>query len=208
LDSSQLFSKNEIAYLQKQDSAAGVWTLTSPDGEGGHVGTVLCEVAFAVLPSTSSEEIGQIIVVYRAKLLDKPATTINLTHHWGFNLDASAVAKGKPTPATEIGIEGHHVQFKSKNILNLDPVTSLPTGTLLPLSQESAKGKDFGGDGKLIGKTGEGYPQPLESGDKLGQGFPGIGYDDFWVFDREKKEVAVPEAKKEELNVFAEIEKE
>jgi aldose 1-epimerase len=210
LDKASLFSAKEIAFLKEkeQTGSAGVWTLTSPDGEGGHVGTVLCEVAFAVLDSPG--EIGQVIAIYRAKLLDKSATALNLTQHWGFNLAASGVAKGKPTPASEIGINDHVLYLKTKNILNLDPVTSLPTGTLLPLSTSSASEKDFGqSGGKTIGHPGKGYPKALTSGDKMGQGFCGDGYDDFWVFDRPAKtDVAVEESKLKDLNVFQDIEKE
>ena len=143
----ELFSPKEVELLhaKEQEGSAGVWTITSPDGDGGHVGTVVCQVGFVLLPSSTPKEVGQIIVIYRAKLLDKSATALNLTHHWGFNLAASGISQGRPTPASEIGISDHNLQLKSKHILNLDPTTSLPTGTLLALSTPSAAKKDFGG---------------------------------------------------------------
>jgi aldose 1-epimerase len=207
LDEVKLFSPTEIEYLKEMEkaSSAGVWTLTSPDGENGHAGTVLCEVAFVVVETP--DEIGQVIAVYRAKLLDGEATALNLTQHWGFNLGASATSKGKPTPASKIGISDHHLKLKTKSILNLDAKDSLPTGTVLPLS--SVDEKNFGGEGKTIGHAGKGYPSPSTTENKMGQGFPGEGYDDFWVFDRAgRTDIAVPEESLSTLNVFKDIEKE
>ena len=213
VDETQLFAAKEKEFLSKQEKSgsAGVWTLTSPDGEGGHVGTVLCEVAFVVVPPAGGSgqgDLGDIIAVYRAKVLDKPATALNLTQHWVFNVGASGVAKGKPTPAEDISIADHVLELKSKHILNLDPVTSLPTGTALPLS--SVPQKDFHQKGgKTIGHAGKGYPTASTASDKMGQGYPGEGYDEFWVFDRApKNDITVPEATKEDLNVFADIQRE
>lgn len=210
----QLFSIKEVEYLRgkAEEGSAGVWTLTSPDGEGGHVGTVLGEIACVAVGSSSASEIGQIIIVYRAKLLDKPSTALNLTHHWGFNLSASAVAKGKPVAATAIGISDHILSLKSKHILDLEPATSLPAGSLIPLSAPSAAKKNFGAPGgKSIGHRGSGYPTALAKGQpaNMSQGFTGEGYDDYWVFDREaRKDLVVPDQQKETMNVFEDIERE
>jgi aldose 1-epimerase len=199
LDKATLFSDKEIEYLKGQ--SAGIWSLTSPDGEAGHTGTVYCEIALAVLDSTVSGELGQVILVYRAKLLDKESTALNLTHHWGFNLGASHVAKGQPTPARDLSIEDHVLTVNAKEILDIDPETGLVTGTLLSLSKPSAKAKDFR-QGKTIGKVGEGYP--VGTGE-LGQGYLGDGYDDFWVFEREPMTVAVKESELNQLDVFGQM---
>ena len=199
LDKATLFSDKEVQFLKEQ--AAGVWSLTSPDGEGGHTGTVYCEIALAVLDSTAPGELGQVIIVYRAKLLDKPSTALNLTHHWGLNLGASHVANGQSTPARDISIEEHVLTVNSKEILNHSPETGLVTGTTLSLSKDSAKAKDFR-KGKTIGKVGEGYP--VGTGE-LGQGYLGDGYDDFWVFDREALPVAIKESELSQLNVFGQM---
>jgi aldose 1-epimerase len=206
LSNSTLFSPSEITYLtaQEKTNSAGVWSLTSKDGEGGYTGTVYCEIAFLALDSTAQGEVGQIVVIYRASLLDKPSTALNLTHHWGFNLGASGISKGKPTEASKIDISDHILTINSKEILNLDPETSLPTGKPLSLSTPSAQVKDFR-KGRKIGSKGDGYPEAIGG---LGQGYPGDGYDDFWVFDREAKPVVVQEAEKNELNVFEVIKKE
>lgn len=199
IDQATLFSPAEIEFLKKQ--AAGVWSLYSPDGEGGHTGTVYCEIAMVVLESTEAGEIGQVILVYRAQVTDKPSTALNLTHHWGFNLGASGIAQGKPTPAKAIGIQDHLLTINSKEILNIDPKTSLATGTTLSLSEPSAAVKDFRSS-RAIGKVGQGYPKGTG---KLGQGWPDDDYCDYWIFDREERPVTVQADTKESLNVFEEI---
>jgi aldose 1-epimerase len=199
LEQADLFSAKEIAFLRAQ--SAGVWSLTSPHGEGGHLGTVYCEVAIAVLDSSAAGELGQIIVVYRARVTDRPCTALNLTHHWGFNLAASAIAKGQPVPGRDISIQDHILTVKSKEILNIDPNTSRPSGSVLPLSTPSAASKDFR-EGKTIGKVGAGYP--VGTGE-LGQGSLADGYCDFWVFDREPRRCTVSGSEKEDMNVFTDI---
>lgn len=196
LEKATLFSAKEIEYLKGQ--SAGIWSLTSPDGEGGHSGTVYCEIALAVLDSTASGELGQVVLVYRAKLLDKESTALNLTHHWGFNLGASHIAKGQPTPAKDISIADHVLTVNSKEILEVNAETGLVTGNTVSLSKDSAKLKDFRG-GKTIGKIGEGYPKTTR---ELGQGFLGDGYDDFWVFERDPLPAAINDSELDQTNVF------
>lgn len=202
LNRATMFSSTEVAFLQKQ--SAGIWSLTSPDGEGGHTGTVNCEIAMAVLPSSSPGEIGQVVIVYRAKVIDKPCTALNLTHHWGFNLGASGIARGEPTPAQAIGIQDHLLTLRAEEILNIDPKTSRPTGTTLSLSNPTASSKDFR-SGKTIGSVGHGYPKG--NGD-LGQGSPADGYCDYWIFDREERPVVFKGDVQKSLNVFETIVKE
>ena len=199
LDRANLFSANETEYLKA--NSAGIWSLVSPDGEGGHIGTVYCEIAIVALGPTSPKELGQIIIIYRAKIMDKPSTALNLTHHWGFNLGASSIAKGHPTPANDIAIQNHILTLKSKEILNIDPATSRPTGTTLSLSTPSAVLKDFR-SGKTIGKVGHGYPKGTG---QLGQGSPADGYCDYWIFDRQARSVVFEESRKDEYNVFDDI---
>lgn len=202
LDQSKLFSSKEIQYLGRQ--SAGIWSLTSPDGEGGHAGTVYCEVALAALGANAPSEVGQIVVVYRAKVTDRPSTALNLTHHWGFNLAASGIAKGRPTSADNIAIQDHVLTLKSKEILNIDPGATRPTGTTLSLSTPSAAVKDFR-NGKTIGKVGGGYP--VGTG-QLGQGSAADGYCDYWIFDRDQRPNVMKEEDKDGSNVFGEIEQE
>jgi aldose 1-epimerase len=198
-DCATLFSPKETEYLNA--NSAGIWSLTSPDGEGGHIGTVYCEIAMVTLASTSPGELGQFIVIYRAKVMDKPSTALNLTHHWGFNLGASSIAKGEPTPANDIAIQNHVLTLRSSEILNIDPATSRPTGTTLSLSTPSAELKDFR-NGKTIGKVGDGYPT---STGKLGQGSSADGYCDYWIFDRQARSVVFEESDIDQVNVFDDI---
>jgi hypothetical protein len=149
-------------------------------------------------------DLGQVVLVYRAKVLDRPSTALNLTHHWGFNLSASGIARGQPTPANDISIERHMLLIKASEILNFDPEHSMPSGTTLPLSTPSAAKKDFR-KGKTIGRVGEGYP--TGTGD-LGQGSLSDGYCDFWIFDRDGRQVVMKETGLVDSDVFHEINKE
>lgn len=199
IDRSELFSPKEVSFLR--DQSAAIWSLTSPDGEGGHIGTVYCEIAFVTMDATVASEIGQIIVVYRAKVMDRSATALNLTHHWGFNLGASAVANGQHVPARAIGIQDHALKVMADEILNIDPLTSRPNGTALDLSSPTAIAKDFR-NGKTIGKVGEGYP--VGTG-MLGQGALGDGYCDFWIFNRKQYPAVIEASEKNHSDVFSEI---
>lgn len=120
MDDAALFTKAEIQSISaRTDASAVIFSLTSPDGDQGYSGTLYLETLVALLqpvklePSTASQhELGSIVIVYRAKLVDLPegqkkVTPINLTQvrvvdselefahiftvrqHWGFNLDAS-----------------------------------------------------------------------------------------------------------------------
>jgi aldose 1-epimerase len=62
---------------QYGEEAAGVWAYESPDGESGHVGKVRAEVAIAVRDVEGA--VGEVILVYRARLLDGEETALNLT---------------------------------------------------------------------------------------------------------------------------------
>lgn len=76
-----LFTKSEIEALKSQygEQGAGVWAYESPDGEGGHVGNVRAEVAIAVRDVPEENAVGEVVLVYRAKLLEGDETALNLT---------------------------------------------------------------------------------------------------------------------------------
>lgn len=150
------------------------------------------------LGASVENEVGSIIIVYRAKVVDRPCTALNLTQHWGFNLCASEISKGNPCHADDIAIQDHILTVNSKEILDIDPKTSRPSGTTIDLSNIPVK--DFR-QGKTIGKVGEGYPVGGP-----GQGSLADGYCDYWIFDRAPKSCVA--SNKESLDVFAEIAKE
>ena len=93
-----LFSDEEKLTIGSIPSAA-VFGHTSKDGDQGFPGTLRVEVLVGLLNPGQSNvavnkgefNLGSIIFIYRAKLLDeeKKVTPVNLTQHWGFNLEAS-----------------------------------------------------------------------------------------------------------------------
>ncbi|KAF8839724.1 hypothetical protein BDN67DRAFT_1056355 [Paxillus ammoniavirescens] len=104
LENAKLFTKAEIQSITAKaakDSSTAIFTLTSPDHDQGYPGTLYLETLVTLLPPikmepsvSSQHELGSIVNVYRAKLVDVPQgqkqlTPVNLTQHWGFNLDAS-----------------------------------------------------------------------------------------------------------------------
>ncbi|KAF9041128.1 galactose mutarotase-like protein [Hymenopellis radicata] len=109
-----LFSKAELSHFH--DSHA-VFRLISPDGDQGYPGTLTMEVLVALLPpkptSSTTSDMGSLIYVYRAKV-DKDVTPINLTQHWGFNLDASL----KEHQGADV--KGHVLKMKADRITSLD----------------------------------------------------------------------------------------
>ena len=101
--SSELFTPSELeslAMLEKDRDALGlpnklrelfrssaIFTATSPDGHNGFPGKLHLEALFAVLPRASTPDpsapeyqLGQILIVYRAKLLNSGIVSpVNLT---------------------------------------------------------------------------------------------------------------------------------
>ena len=92
LDDAMLFTKAEVRSVAgRTDASAAVFALTSPDGDQGYSGTLYLETLVVLLPpvkmdpsTVSQHELGSIVIVYRAKLVDVPqgqkkVTPINLT---------------------------------------------------------------------------------------------------------------------------------
>ncbi|KAF7324530.1 hypothetical protein MKEN_00493700 [Mycena kentingensis (nom. inval.)] len=157
-----LFTPKEIAHLPTDGSDHAFFRLVSADGDQGFPGTLVTEVLIALVaaegsPATEGEEhdLGSVVIVYRAKLEEEgKVTPINLTQHWGFNLDASQ--KESHTPAG-LSVKSHSLLIKSSHIANRDG-DSLSRG-FLPSDGPHAH------DGKPIG-----------------EGYPPMGYDDYYKF--------------------------
>lgn len=92
LDDATLFTKAEVQSITaRADASAAIFSLTSPDGDQGYSGTLYLETLVVLLPpvkldasSVPQQELGSIVIVYRAKLVDLPegqkkVTPINLT---------------------------------------------------------------------------------------------------------------------------------
>jgi aldose 1-epimerase len=111
---------------------------TSPAGDQGFPGVLTIEVIFALSnpartwdPVTFERQLGSAIIVYRAVVRDekdaekKIVTPVNLTHHWGFNLDASYAKPLGDTP----DVLGHKLFIDSEKIIKSDEA-QLPMGDL------------------------------------------------------------------------------
>lgn len=157
---SKLFTSAELAAITNDISSATIFEHTSPAGDEGYPGELLVEVLVGVLKpngstasaATSQEHhLGSVILDYRAQLKGdiKTITPINLTQHWGFNLDASLTKPNEPI----LDVKGHSLLIKSDHILEGDEVL-LPTGNLLPVKDTVF---DFNKAGETIGAK---YPNP------------------------------------------------
>ena len=133
-----------------------VFSLVSESGDQGFPGKLLVEVLVSLVdpkgPQTSQPELnlGAVVIVYRAKLLDEATVTpINLTQHWGFNLDASL----KDEIPDSLSVKEHSLVIKSDNTIELD-ASGLSTGSLSPV-----KGTHHAHAEKETGKIGENWPE-------------------------------------------------
>ncbi|CAE6416204.1 unnamed protein product [Rhizoctonia solani] len=155
-----LFSSSETEALP--EGSAAIFRHISPDGDEGYPGKLTTEVLFAIVPPSKNQpfQLGSVLIVYRYKVEGKDGadivTPVNLTHHWGFNLDASLTAPGEPTP----DVKSQLLTIKAENTLELDSV-GLATGKLSPTAGT-----------------------PYEHNDTpIGQNFPSKGYDEFYLIN-------------------------
>lgn len=161
ISTAKLFTPAEISSLKSFSSASGLFSHTSPDGDQGFPGELLVEVIVALTnpsrtydPKTYERQLGSFVIIYRAKVTspksgERALTPINLTQHWGFNLDASYATPGGDTP----DVKKHKLYINAEKILEGDELL-LPTGELLDVKRSRF---DFGtGDGSLIGTNYEG----------------------------------------------------
>ncbi|KAF5359879.1 hypothetical protein D9756_003611 [Leucocoprinus leucothites] len=136
-----------------------LFSLVSPHGDQGYPGELLTEVLVSLVPS-SAGKLGSVVIVYRCRLngREKVVTSVNLTQHWGFNLEAS-LSGGKQLEAASV--KEHELMIGADYIANLDGYY-LPTGEYTPVSIRPSH--DFW-EPSLIGK------------------FPTSGYNDYFLFD-------------------------
>ncbi|KAI5119636.1 hypothetical protein M0805_008998 [Coniferiporia weirii] len=158
-----LFSDEEKVSIGSIPACA-VFRYTSPDGDQGFPGTLVTEVLVGLLNPGQAEinnakgeyHLGSILFVYRAKLLEEGIVTpINLTQHWGFNLEASLQGD-----ESTLNVKDHKLTMKAGHTVELD-ASCLSTGKL-----SAVQGTHHEHSSKLIG-------------DK----FPEAGYDEFYVFE-------------------------
>ncbi|KAH9481106.1 Galactose mutarotase [Psilocybe cubensis] len=171
----QLFSKAELSRLNKlseTSSSFAVFQLQSPDGDQGCPGSLTAEVCIALIGpdnalkqenvTTTENALGSIVIIYRAKLNGetKTVTPVNLTQHWGFNLEASL----QDGPESLL-VKNHALTIKADHVAELGS-NALATGNFIPVSTVPAHDHS----GKLIGSE-----------------MPNSGYDDYYLFEDKAK---------------------
>ncbi|KAJ7882285.1 galactose mutarotase-like domain-containing protein [Mycena leptocephala] len=199
-DPPTLFSAKELAHipLASSPSSYAVFRLVSEDDDQGFPGKLVTEVLVALVepgdqdrkyrkPGDTAEnqeyDLGSVVFVYRAKLDEgnkKIVTPVNLTQHWGFNLDGSH--RENQGDAELLSVKGHTLTIKSDRIVKRD-ADSLPTGFIL------SAGTPHEHTAKLIGDQ---YPEK--------------GYDDYYVFSPfEKVPTRIPLASFSELDLIQDV---
>ncbi|PBL03259.1 galactose mutarotase-like protein [Armillaria gallica] len=164
-----LFSKAELGHFPGDENGShAVFRLVSPSGDQGYPGELTIEVLISllapvpeVMEAGKEFNLGSLVYVYRARV-NKGVTSVNLTQHWGFNLEASM----KERPGSDV--KNHNLTLKADRIVSRDS-DSLHSGKYI--SVESA-------------------PEHNHSGKKIGDKYPEPGYDDFYVF--ESRPIDVP----------------
>ncbi|KAH8112722.1 galactose mutarotase-like protein [Phellopilus nigrolimitatus] len=159
-----LFSDEEKVSIGAIPSSV-VFSHTSPDGDQGFPGTLYTEVLVGLLNPGQAEvdnskgefHLGSILFVYRAKLLEEDKVTpINLTQHWGFNLEASLQGD-----ESTHDVKGHKLTLKAGHTVDRD-ASSLSTGKLLAVQDTPHQ----------------------HASKQIGDKYPESGYDEFYVFEK------------------------
>ncbi|TBU41505.1 galactose mutarotase-like protein [Dichomitus squalens] len=164
---SELFTPAELATIETRIPSSIIFKRISEDGEEGFPGRLLIEVLIGLAqpegaprqtPEGKEWNLGSVVITYRAKLLDEnKVTPINLTQHWGFNLDAS-LQEGPET----LSVKDHKISIKADHTIELN-AEALSTGTLLPV-------------------TGTHHAHAEKTSGRIAESFPESGYDEFYVF--------------------------
>ncbi|KAG1821595.1 galactose mutarotase-like domain-containing protein [Suillus subaureus] len=154
LENAKLFTPAEIRTIQNSSTSessnnTAIYAYTSEDGDQGYPGELYLETLVALLPSAQGEKgkLGSIVILYRARLANEGITPINLTQHWGFNLDAS-LQEGE-SGKDKLSVKNHRLNIKASHMAELLP-NSLPSGKYCPVGGTVHEHND-----KLIK---EGYP--------------------------------------------------
>jgi aldose 1-epimerase len=166
----KLFSKAELTRLHAlQASSYSLFRLESPSGDQGFPGSLSIEACIALIgpenPPTPADKsdfddpgytLGSIIIIYRAKLEEgsKTVTPVNLTQHWGFNLEASL------QDGPDLLVNDHMLTIKADRIAELAS-NSLGTGNYISVSA---------------------LPGHTHASKLIGHNMPASGYDDYYLF--------------------------
>ncbi|PPQ66714.1 hypothetical protein CVT24_008815 [Panaeolus cyanescens] len=169
-DPPTLFSAVELSQIGSlADGSYAFFRLVSPSGDQGYPGKLVVETLIALVPPEKAQSVqgvaalGSAILIYRAKLDSegiKTVTPVNLTQHWGFNLDAS-LREGEDS----LSVKKHTLNIKADHIAELGP-SALGTGNYIPTSSR---------------------PEHAHKAKVIGDLFPPSGYDDYYLFEKEAR---------------------
>lgn len=153
VDEPTLFTKAEIEKLKSLDPASySVFRLTSPDGDQGYPGKLTAETLLSLVSPGGEGSLGAVGIIYRAKLEDEGTVTpVNLTQHWGFNLNASL-------PSHDLTVKNHTLNLKADHLVVRD-------------SDNFSKG--------FADTTQD--PVHNHNGKVIGENYPESGYDDYYL---------------------------
>ncbi|TRM64525.1 galactose mutarotase-like domain-containing protein [Schizophyllum amplum] len=165
----KLFTAAELAALGTPSDAYAFFRHTSPSGDQNFPGTLHLETLVALVPPASSlttaeQALGSVTLVYRARLDDAAGplvTPINITQHWGFNLEASL-------GADNLDVRQHALMLAADHFAERD-ADALPLGGFA-----AAAGTPHAHTGTLVG-----------GGKLVGDGYPPTGYDDYYLFRKD-----------------------
>ena len=157
----KLFTPAELASIENKTKSSALFSYTSPEGTEGFPGALDVEVVWMLTnpsptfnPQTYERQLGSVVLIYRAHVRNdsegdgtKIVTPINLTQHWGFNLDASCAVPEGPTP----DVKAHKLYISANKILEGDN-NLLPTGELIDIKGTRF---DFTEPGTTIGSRYE-----------------------------------------------------
>jgi len=161
-----LFSPAERDTIANSIPAYGLFKYISPDGDQGYPGEMTVEVLIGLTAPSATQvsgpgeeyDLGNLFVVYRAKVVGKDGKKvvcpINLTQHWGFNLDAS-LRDGEPT------IRNHLIDIAADHIIELK--------------------SDFLATGKLLPTKDTPHEHNFQAG-TIGARYPDNGFDHYYLF--------------------------
>ncbi|PPQ77622.1 hypothetical protein CVT25_011233 [Psilocybe cyanescens] len=192
-DPPKLFSKaelNRLDKLQESSSSYAVFRLESPAEDQGFPGSLTTEACIALIGPRNPQKqgyldapennLGSIVIIYRAKLVGetKTVTPVNLTQHWGFNLEASL----QDGPESLL-VKDHALTIRADHIAELAS-NSLATGNFIPVSTIPAHDHTA----KLIGSdmpnSGYGAVLPPACNAVLSDGHY---IDDYYLFEDKAK---------------------
>ncbi|TEB33509.1 galactose mutarotase-like protein [Coprinellus micaceus] len=112
-----LLTKAEVEKLKSLDPASyAVFRLTSANGDQGYPGKLTAETVLALVKPEGEGSLGAVAIVYRAKLDDEATVTpVNLTQHWGFNLNASLPSHDLTVKTQTLNLEADHLVVRDSD---------------------------------------------------------------------------------------------